>query len=99
MWTILDKNILSDEKPVAKFKNNKGITIFYVYSTKHGYNAISQINCIKSEYISYSDCRKMNTKEEENQETHEVLASALRHACEYFEEKYSEQVNTIKEQI
>lgn len=41
----------------------------------------------------------MNTPEEETMEAHDVLVCAMKHACEYIEEQYNEQVAKIKQSI
>lgn len=94
-WNYLDKNT-TDGDTVAYFVNKKGLTAFYVTAVRDGYVTTHLIDGIKSHFISYSDARKMNSKEEEAQkDSGDILFSALLHACEKFEENYYEQVNHL----
>lgn len=99
MWKYFENNICREDVPVAKFQNDKGITIFYVYETRDQFVAVSEVSWIKKVYVTFSESRKMNTPEEDAMEAHDVLVCAMKHACEYIEEQYNEQVTKIKQSI
>lgn len=98
-WNYLDKNTTEGDT-VAYFVNKKGRTAFYVTAGKDGYITTHLIDGINSHFISYSDAKKMNSKEEASQkDSGDILFSALLHACDKFEENYYEQVNHLLEQF
>ena len=98
-WKYINRNATEGEN-VAYFVNKKGRTVFYVTAVREGYITTNVINGIKSNFISYSDARRMNSNEEEAQkDVGDVLFSALVHACGKFEENYNEQVKRLLEQF
>lgn len=93
-WDYFKDNICTD-KPVA-YASINGRRILYVYENRNCYYTQPCLQYLKSAYITYSDARKMNTSEEENQkESIDVLYASLVHACEYFENNYYEQKTKI----
>ena len=100
MWKYFEDNICREDVPVAKFKNDKGTTIFYVFETENQFVAIPQVSWINKICLSFTEARKMNTPEEEAMEdAHDTLVCAMKHACEYIEKQYNKQVEIIRQSI
>lgn len=96
MWEFFEENINNEDRVCARFKNEKGHTVYLVHALRDGYAALTSLKFIESKFISYSDNRKLLSKEEEELNGKEFRLCELKHACEYFEEKYNEQVERIK---
>lgn len=93
-WEYFKDNICTD-RPVA-YASINGRRILYVYGSRNCYYTQPCSQYLKSIHITYSDARKMNTNEEENQkESIDVLYASLVHICEYFEKNYYEWKTTI----
>ena len=99
MWEYFEHNMTNENGPVAKFKNDKGVTVFYVYEDRDAFIAMPQMDFIKSVVVTFEESSQMTTPEEESQDTHSVLLARMKHACECIEKKYNEQVLKIKTSV
>lgn len=96
MWEFFEENINNEDRPCARFKNEKGNTVYLVHSLRDGFAALTSLDFIKSKFISYVDTRLLMTDEEQKLDTREFISCELKHACEHFEEEYNKQVEKIK---
>lgn len=82
---------------VARFR---GKVAMHIFEQRAGYYAVLENEFMKPINVPYYKARKLNTQEEEDQgDATDILFSALRHACEIFEEEYFNQVSNILEAL
>lgn len=93
-WEYYKDNICTDF-PVAAGFNDSGVQICEVKESRNAYFTSPCNVYLESAYLTYTDARKMNSDEEERQETVDVLFSSMKHACEYFESDFKKQKEKI----
>lgn len=96
MWEFIEENINDEDRVCARYKNEKGHTVYLVHALRDGFAALTSLDFIKSKFISYGDTRLLMTDEEQKLEGREFRLCELKHVCEHFEEEYNKQVEKIK---